>query len=124
MSFSFSALFASAENALKALAPIAGPVISAAEAAAPVVEALVPSTAPVITAIEAGAASITAIAPTAINDANALITAGKQAYSDIGPQLAKLEEALAGLFHFSTVGQSVVLTPKTTAATAPVAPLT
>ena len=124
MSFSFSALFASAENALKALSPIVGPAISAAEAAAPVVEALVPSTVPVITAIEAGAASITAIAPTAINDANVLIDAGKQAYADLGPQVAALEKALAGLFHFEAVGQGVMLTPKTTAATAPVAPLT
>jgi len=119
MSFSFSALFASAENALKALAP----AIPAVEAIAGVTETLVPSTAPVINAVEAGAASISALAPTAVQDATAMINAGRQAYTDLGSPLMALEQSLASLFHFSTVGQSVVLTPKTTAATAATAPV-
>ena len=115
MSFSFSGLFASAENALKALAP----AIPAAEAIAGVTETLVPSTAPVINAVEAGAATISALAPTAVNDATAVINAGKQAYTDLGAPLLALEQSLASLFHMTPVGQSVVLTPKTTSATAP-----
>lgn len=122
MSFSFSALFASAESALAAFAPVAKPIIAAAQAAAPVVEALVPSTIPAITAVEAGAASISAIAPTAMQDATVLIGAGRQAYADLGPSLAGLEKSLSGLFHMTSAGQSVILTPKTTSATIPAAP--
>ena len=116
----FQTLLSGAENALASAEPVVGPLIQVAEAAAPVVEALDPAAIPVVTAIQAGAASIAAIAPTAVQDTSAIINAGKAAYTDLAPTLAKLESAFDSLFHITVTpgSQAIVLTPKTSAATA------
>ena len=120
MSFSLSALLVSAESAFASFQTIAAPLESLAQTAAPIVEELAPQSVPVISAIEAGAASIAAIAPSALNDAQAAIAVGKQIVADGHPLLTQLESLFGSLFHTSTApGGVVVLTPKTSAATAP-----
>ena len=122
MSFSFSAFLTSAESAFASFQIVAAPLEQLAQTAAPIVEALVPASVPAISAIEAGAASIAAIAPNAMNDAQSAIAVGKQIVADGHPLLTQLESLFGSLFHTSTApGGVVVLTPKTSAATAPVA---
>ena len=121
MSFSFSAFLASAESAFASFQTVAAPLEQLAQTAAPIVESLVPASVPAISAIEAGAASIAAIAPNAMNDAQSAIAVGKQIVADGHPLLTQLENLFGSLFHTSTApGGVVVLTPKTSAATAPV----
>ena len=120
MSFSFSALLTSAESAFKSFETVATPLIGLAETAAPIVETLVPSSAPIISAVEAGAASIAAVAPSALNDAQAAIAVGKQVIADGNPLLTQLEGLFSSLFHTTAApGGAVLLTPVTSAATAP-----
>lgn len=119
MSFSFASLLASAESALASIMPVIQPLEKIATTLAPVVETLIPATAPIINAVEKGAASITAIAPTAVQDATTVIAVGKKIVSDGAPLLAELEAVFNSIFHVQQAGQSIVLTPKTTAATAP-----
>lgn len=124
MSFwtSFEGFFVSAENAYQTITPEIAPAVALLKGAASVVATLDPAAAPVIGAIEAGAASIAAVAPTAIADASTLIANGRQAVTDIGPALTTLLTSLEGLFTATPApGGAVILTPKTSAATAPAA---
>lgn len=106
-------------NDAKAAMAIAQPIIGVAASAAPVVAGIFPSTAPAIAAIEAGAAAIAKVAPTAVNDANALIDEGKQILADLGPVGQRLSDIYSTLFQKHTAVQTVVLSPVTTAPTAP-----
>lgn len=118
----FNTLFAKAEAVIQSVEPVATPLIHLAEEAAPVVKAIVPQAAPVIDTITAAKNSITAVAPNAVNDATSAIALAKQTAADIGPTLLALEQAISNLFHVEVTAQSVVLTPKTTAATVPAVP--
>jgi hypothetical protein len=122
MSFSFSAFFAAAESALASAYTVAKPIVALVRQAEPIVEAFVPSSVPVIIGIEAGVKSIEAMAPNAVRDATNVIAAGRSAYADIAPSLLALETAFSDLFHMNVMpgGQTIILTAKTSAATAAV----
>lgn len=125
MSFwtNFDGFFALAEKAYQTVAPEIGPAINLAEEGASVVSALVPSAAPAINTVELAAKSVAAVAPTAIADAAGLIADGRAAAANLGPALSTVVASLEGLFHATPApGGAILLTPKTTAATVPVAP--
>lgn len=123
MAFSWAALLATAESALSTVAADAAPIIQAGEALGPVVS-LIPGAAPIVTAVEAGAAAITAIAPTAVADAASAFASVKKIIDDGSPVLTQLETLFDQIFHLNTVpGGVVVLSSKTSAATAPAASL-
>lgn len=122
MSFSFASLWASAENAMAIISADAAPLVQAARGLEPIIEGFVPSSVPIITGIEAGAASIGALAPTAVQDATAVIAAGKKIVADGSPLLTELEALFDKTFHVtSTPGGAVLLTPKTSSAMVPAA---
>lgn len=121
MAFSWSTLVASAESALSTIAADAAPIEQAVGSLLPVV-GLIPGAAPVVSAVEAGGALITKIAPTAVADANAAFASVKQIVADGAPVLTQLESLWDQIFHVNVVpGGTVILTPKTSTATAPAA---
>ena len=112
--------FTSAEKAYQTVSPEIGPAISLVEEGASVVSALVPSTAPIINTVELAANSVAAVAPTAITDAQSIIADGRAAVANLGPSLSAVLASLEGLFHATPApGGTIVLTPKTSAATVP-----
>lgn len=120
MSFSFSALFASAESAIQTIVTEATPILQLGETIAPAVAAAIPGAAPIIAATEAAAASITAIAPNAVQDVTAAIASGKNILAAGEAAVTSLESIFDNLFHITpTPGGSLILTPKTSAANAP-----
>ena len=122
MSFwsNFEGFFAAAEKAYTTISPEIGPTIKLAEEGASVVETVFPSTAPVITTVELAANSVAAVAPEAISKASTLIADGRAAFAALGPSLAAAAAALEGLFHATPApGGTIILTPKTSAATVP-----
>ena len=110
MSFSFSSMFTTIENAVKTAAPVVEAAIPVAEGAASIVAATVPSTAGVITTVET-------VAPAVVNDVSALVGQGKSLLAN--PAVAELESIFAQLVHWTSVPQGGVVTPTSTAATVP-----
>ncbi len=121
MSFSFAAFFQAAESAYTTVVTDAAPIIPLVEEGASVVGALVPGATPTISAVEAGAASVAAIAPTAIADVQAAVATGKKIITDMTPEVASLESIFDQIFHITPTPQGLLVTAKTTAATAPAA---
>lgn len=121
MSFSFAAFLAAAESAFTTVVTDVAPIIPLAEQAGTVVSALVPGAAPTIAAIEAGAASIAAIAPTAISDVQSAIATGQKILADVTPEISSLEATFDKIFHITPTPQGLLVTAKTTSATAPAA---
>ena len=118
MSF-FSDLLAGFKTAITTVESVAGPAITIAEGAAPIVEAAIPSTAPVITAVEGAVSSVTALAPSAISSASSAISAIESIIAAGSAEVKQLEALFGSLGKATTVGQAVVVTPTTTAATVP-----
>jgi hypothetical protein len=102
MSFSFSALFDSAETVLT-------DVLTGAEAIAPILPAI-PGAGAVATDVESG-----------VSAAQSVIASGKTILNDVTPAvtaaLSALEAAYNQLFHITATPGAVVLTPKTSVAT-------
>lgn len=120
----FSNLATYAEQAFTTVVADVKPLIPLAEEAATVAGTLIPSAAPIINTVEAAANSVVAIAPTAISDAQSAISVIQKAAADATPLFLELEAAFAKLFGQTKAGQAVVLTPVTSAATAPAASVT
>lgn len=121
MSFSFSAFLAAAESAFTTVVTDVAPIIPLAEQVAGVVGTFVPGAGPTIALIEAGANSVAAIAPTAIADAQSAIATGQKILADMTPEISSLEATFDKIFHITPTPQGLLLTAKTTSATAPAA---
>lgn len=121
MAFSWAALLAGAKSALSTIAADAAPIEQAVGSLLPVV-GLIPGAGPVVTAIEAGGALISQIAPTAVADATTAFGSIEKIVADAHPAITQLESLWDQIFHINVMpGGTVVLTPKTSTATAPVA---
>lgn len=121
MSFSFSAFLAAAESAFTTVVTDVAPLVPLAEQVAGAVGTFVPGAGPTIALIEAGANSVAAIAPTAIADAQSAVATGKKILSDLAPAVTSLEATFDKLFHITPTPQGLLVTAKTTSATAPAA---
>lgn len=121
MSFSWTGLLNAAKSAITVISADAGPVLQAGEALAPVIS-MIPGAGPIIAGAETAAAAITQVAPTAIQDASAIFAAGEKIITDGSPVLTELESVWDSIFHVTTTPTgTVILTPKTSTATAPAA---
>lgn len=121
MSFSWTGLLAAAKSAITTISADAGPILQAGEALAPAI-ALIPGAGPIIATVETGAATIAKIAPTAVADATSAFAAGEKIIADASPVITELESIFDSIFHITTTPTGVVvLTPKTSTATAPAA---
>lgn len=103
MSFSFENLWSAAETVMT-------DVLEAEESIAPIVAAI-PGAAPIVQKVTDAASAV-----------NAAVTAGKSLVEAMGPMASELQSILAQLFHVTVTPGALVLTPKTSAATVPVAP--
>lgn len=115
-----SSFFASILAGAKTVLTDVQPMINLAEGVAPVVAATIPGAGPVIAAAESGISAVEAVAPQIAASAQAAIKAGEDVIAAGHPLVTQLEGAFSSLYHM-WIGPSgtVVLTPKTTVATAP-----
>lgn len=121
MAFSWSTLLSAAKSAITTISADAGPVLQAGEALAPVI-GLIPGAGPIIAGAETAVATITSIAPTAIADATAGFNAVEKIIADGSPVITEFESIWDSIFHATvTPTGTVILTPKTSTATAPAA---
>ena len=107
----------------KAALPVLEEGYSVAAAVAPTVANVVatvdPKTAPAIAAAEGAIASVTQIAPSAVQTAGTAISAIETLLATGGAESQQLKALFNAVGKTQAVGQIVVATPKTTAATVP-----
>lgn len=112
----FGGLITSAEHGLSAVTPYVAPIESIIDDVAPIVTAFVPGGA----AIETGIKTIEALAPNAGSSAQGLIADAKAEYAKVKDIIAPFEGLISQLLQMTRGPQGlVVLTPTTSAATAP-----
>ena len=118
MSF-FSDLLAGFKTAITTVESVGGPILSVVEGAAPIVEEAFPQTIPVIGVVEGAVASVTKLEPSAVSSAGSAISAIESIIAAGSAEVQQLEALFGSLGKATTVGQAVVVTPTTTAATVP-----
>ncbi len=107
------------KNAVSVVEADAGPAIPVIETLAPVVAQAFPKTAPAIGAASTVVNQVSALAPSAIQNAKTAITSIEALIASGSEEVKQLGVLFGSLGHVTTVGQSIVVTPKTTAATVP-----